>query len=103
MALVGGNLSRGPLSITLQLAGLVPSGQALRRDGARPGDELYVSGTSAMLLPGASSARAGWRSSRRRPRRLICEQRFEYPSPRVALGQALRGLASACIDVSDGL
>lgn len=93
VALVGGNLSRGPLSITIELAGTVPRGQALRRAGAAPGDALYVSGT----LGDAAAGRTGGGESAQ------LRQRFEYPSPRVALGQALRGLASACIDVSDGL
>jgi thiamine-monophosphate kinase len=94
VALVGGNLSRGALSITVELAGLVPCGQALRRDGARAGDELYVSGSvgdaacGLKLLQGQATAAAA---------------EAAYPTPRVALGPALRGLASACIDVSDGL
>jgi thiamine-monophosphate kinase len=99
VALVGGNLSRGPLGITVQCTGQVPAGQALRRGGARPGDELWVSGTlgdaafgRALERRAAESADADW-----------LRARFEYPTPRVALGQALRGLASACIDVSDGL
>ncbi|HEX2791295.1 MAG TPA: thiamine-phosphate kinase [Steroidobacteraceae bacterium] len=101
VALVGGNLSRGALSITVQLAGLVPAGQALRRDGARAGDELYLSGSvgdaacGLKILRGDAAgapADAAW-----------LQQRFEYPTPRVALGQALRGIASACIDVSDGV
>ncbi len=107
VALVGGNLTRGPLSITVQLAGLVPNGSALRRDGARPGDLLYVSGTPGdaalgLMLPqtdattattvGGGAADASWLLGR-----------HEYPTARVALGQALRGVASACIDVSDGL
>ena len=96
VALVGGNLSRGPLSITVELAGLVPAGQALRRRGATPGEAIYVSGTpgdaAAGRLAGASAASAP---------ALI--ERFEYPTPRVSLGEGLRGLASACIDVSDGL
>ncbi|MGH8255215.1 MAG: thiamine-phosphate kinase [Steroidobacteraceae bacterium] len=95
VALVGGNLSRGPLTITVELAGLVPRGQALRRDGARPGDQLYVSGT----LGDAAAGRARLHD----PAAAALVQRFEYPQPRVALGQALRGIASACIDVSDGL
>lgn len=92
VALVGGNLSRGPLNLGLQLTGLVPAGTALRRSGARPGDEIWVSGTlgDAALgrLPGASAA---------------LRTRFEYPTARVALGVALRGIASSCIDLSDGL
>jgi thiamine-monophosphate kinase len=101
VALVGGNLSRGALSITVQLAGLVPAGEALRRGGARAGDDLYLSGSvgdaacGLRILRGdaaAVPADAAW-----------LQQRFEYPAPRVALGQALRGIASACIDVSDGV
>jgi thiamine-monophosphate kinase len=101
VALVGGNLSRGALSITVELAGLVPAGQALRRSGARAGDELYLSGSVGdaacglkLLRDGAlgSAADAAW-----------LQHRFEFPTPRVGLGQALRGIASACIDVSDGV
>jgi thiamine-monophosphate kinase len=98
VALVGGNLTRGPLSITVQLAGLVPAGSALRRDGAQAGDLLYVSGTPGDAALGltlqqtATGADAIW-----------LRGRHEYPTARVALGQALRGVASACIDVSDGL
>ena len=92
VALVGGNLSRGPLNLTVQLTGLVPAGTALRRSGARAGDEVWVSGTlgdAAMgRLPDASAA---------------LRKRFEYPTPRVALGVALRAIASSCIDLSDGL
>jgi thiamine-monophosphate kinase len=101
VALVGGNLSRGALSITVELAGLVPAGQALRRDGARPGDELYLSGSvgdaagGLKLLQGEASAPAAEAA--------YLQHRFEYPTPRVALGAALRGIASACIDVSDGV
>ncbi len=101
VALVGGNLSRGPLSITIMLAGLVPSGTALRRDGARPDDDLYVSGTLGDSAGGLelSRRRAPLRTAAARALR----RRFERPQARVALGRALRGLATACIDVSDGL
>ena len=99
VALVGGNLARGPLSITVELAGFVPRGGALRRDGARPGDALYVSGTlgdaaQGLALLGRADADADAQYLR---------GRLEYPSARVALGESLRGVASACIDVSDGL
>ena len=99
VALVGGNLSRGPLSMTVQLTGQAPAGTALRRSGAQAGDELWVSGTlgdasfGRTLRPGAG---AGWQVDWLRAR-------FEYPTPRIALGEALRGVASACIDLSDGL
>jgi thiamine-monophosphate kinase len=102
VALVGGNLSRGPLSITVALAGLVPTGQALRRDGARAGDALYLSGS-------VGDAACGLKLLQGEAGRVPVEaaaylqRRFEYPTPRVSLGQALRGVASACIDVSDGV
>jgi thiamine-monophosphate kinase len=104
VALVGGNLSRGPLSITVQLTGFVPPGTALRRGGGRPGDWLFVSGTlgdaragrllgtSESTLPASASVQLQ-----------ALQRRFEYPMPRIALGRALRGLASACMDLSDGL
>ncbi len=101
VALVGGNLSRGPLSITIMLAGLVLAGCALRRDGARPDDDLYVSGTLGDAAAGLELLRRG--TAGRTAAERYLRRRFEYPTPRVALGQALRGLASACIDVSDGL
>ncbi|HLK71382.1 MAG TPA: thiamine-phosphate kinase [Steroidobacteraceae bacterium] len=101
VALVGGNLSRGPLSITVQLAGLVPSGQALRRDGARSGDALFISGTPGDAAAGRQWGHTQGAASDRGRAQLL--ERFEYPTARVELGAALRGLATACIDVSDGL
>jgi thiamine-monophosphate kinase len=101
VALVGGNLSRGPLAITVQLAGLVPGGEALRRDGAGDGDDLYVSGTVGDAAGGLACLRGQLAPGAAPAQYLV--QRFEYPTPRVALGIALRGIASACIDVSDGL
>ena len=99
--LVGGDTTQGPLNICITVFGEVPPGQALLRSGARPGDDIYVSGTlgdarlalEALLdhtpLPADVLARA-------RPR-------LERPTPRVALGLALRGVASSAMDVSDGL
>jgi thiamine-monophosphate kinase len=101
VSLVGGNISRGPLSITVLQAGLLPSGQALRRDGARAGDTLYVSGQVGDAAAGLKLLR-GERQAAPEVADYL-RQRFEYPQPRVQLGSALRGLASACIDVSDGL
>jgi thiamine-monophosphate kinase len=93
LAVVGGNVSRGgQLSLTVTVVGAVPRGEALRRDGARPGDLVLVSGTlgdaALGLLPRAAAALT------RRQRR---------PEPRLALGQALRRIATAAIDLSDGL
>jgi thiamine-monophosphate kinase len=101
VALVGGNLARGPLSITVQLAGLIPAGSALRRSGAGSGDLLYVSGTLGDAA--ASHAVHGGTLAASAADAAFLRQRFEYPTPRVGLGRALAGLASACIDVSDGL
>lgn len=96
--LVGGDTTRGPLSITIQAMGQVPVGQALQRSGARPGDLIYVSGP----LGGAGlglKLRLG-QADRDEPTALAA---LERPEPRLALGQALRQLATACIDISDGL
>jgi thiamine-monophosphate kinase len=99
VALVGGNLGRGPLSITVELAGLVPDGQALRRDRARPEELLYVSGSVGDAAQGLLGLTGAATDDDTR----YLRGRLEYPTPRVALGEALRGVASACIDVSDGL
>jgi thiamine-monophosphate kinase len=99
--LIGGNLSRGPLTITVMLTGFLSSGTALRRSGAAADDGIYVSGT----LGDAAAALAltdGKLSAATEPAQWL-RRRFEFPTPRVALGQAVRGFASACIDVSDGL
>ena len=94
IALVGGDTTRGPLSITITALGLVPAGSALQRGGARPGDEIAISGTlgdAALALKLGDQAPMGLRA------------RLDQPSPRLALGRWLRGRASAAIDVSDGL
>jgi thiamine-monophosphate kinase len=101
VALVGGNVSRGPLSITVQLAGTVPGPLALRRDGARTGHALYVSGHLGDAAAGLQLLRGQLRADAAAAEYL--QRRFEYPQPRSQLGVALRGLASACIDLSDGL
>jgi len=96
--LVGGDTVRGPLSIAVQLTGFVPPGQALTRSGARPGDDVYVTGTlgdAALALrhPDVLSSQAQAR----------CRMRLDRPIPRCTAGVALRGIASAAIDISDGL
>ena len=97
VALVGGDTTRGPLSLCVTAIGHVAPGHALRRDGARAGDELWVSGT----LGDAAAALRGW--SRRDTVPAALRARLDRPSPRVALGLALAGLATSAIDVSDGL
>jgi thiamine-monophosphate kinase len=99
--LVGGDTTRGPLNICITVFGEVPQGQALLRSGARAGDDLYVSGTlgdarlALEVFRGKHSVAADVFEAAR--------ARMEQPTPRVALGQALRGIATAAIDVSDGL
>ena len=112
VALVGGDTTRGPLAIGVQVLGFVPQGRGLRRIGGRPGDQIYVSGTPGDAAAGleivrdVSSARDATTRDATTRDATTCEflrARFEYPTPRLTLGAALRDVASACIDVSDGL
>ncbi len=100
VALVGGDTTRGPLTISLQLLGSVPDGLALTRGGSRVGDAVFVSGTLGDSAAGLSLF--GTAALARSPAAWLTG-RFRRPTPRLALGRALRGHASACIDVSDGL
>ncbi|MDH3451842.1 MAG: thiamine-phosphate kinase [Gammaproteobacteria bacterium] len=95
--LVGGDTVKGPLGITVQLIGQVPAGAALTRAGARPGDQVMVSGVLGLAAAALQLRNDG------RPVPEAAARRFDKPYPRVALGLALRGHASACIDISDGL
>ncbi|MGH8851985.1 MAG: thiamine-phosphate kinase [Casimicrobiaceae bacterium] len=99
--LVGGDTTRGPLNLCVTILGEAPAGEALRRDGAKRGDSIWVSG----LLGDAALALAHRLGRIRLDAGELarCEQALTRPSPRVALGLALRGVASAAIDVSDGL
>jgi thiamine-monophosphate kinase len=99
--LVGGDTTRGPLCITVQLLGFAPRGSALKRSGARAGDVLFVSGTPGDAAAGLALAQGRLRAAT--DASLYLRERFELPTPRVALGERLRQFASACIDVSDGL
>ena len=101
VALVGGDTTRGPLSATVTLAGWVPAGAALRRSGARPGDELWVSGTPGDAGAGLAILQGRLAADGAAREELV--RRFLLPEPRVRLGLALRGIATACIDISDGL
>lgn len=99
--LVGGDTTRGPRNICVQIMGEVTAGTALRRDGARAGDEVWVSGH----LGDAAAAVAHQKGELRlRGAGLAhCLARLDRPQPRVALGRALAGIATAAIDISDGL
>ncbi|MBM3395136.1 MAG: thiamine-phosphate kinase [Betaproteobacteria bacterium] len=99
--LVGGDTTGGPLNLCVQIMGEVPRGQALTRAGANPRDDIWVSGClgdSALALAALRGDLVLDAESL-----LRCRERLERPVPRVTLGLALRGVASAAIDVSDGL
>ena len=102
MQLIGGDTTRGPLSMTLGIHGLVPVGRALKRSGARPGDWIYVTGT-----PGDSAAGLAILQDRLTvedpAQAAYLKKRHLRPTPRILHGQALRDLASSAIDLSDGL
>ncbi len=97
--LVGGDTTRGPLTISITALGRVPAGQALRRDRARLGDDLWVSGELGGAAYAVREAAAGRALSPDHP----AQRRLDWPMPRIALGQALLGLAHAAIDLSGGL
>lgn len=95
--LIGGNLSRGSLSLTLQVIGVVPDGKALKRSGAQIGDDLYVSGCLGDAAGGLKMLKDETDVSD------YLKERYYYPQPRLKLGLGLRDFASSAIDISDGL
>ncbi len=100
--LIGGDTTRGPLSISIQIGGWVKRDMYLSRRGAQPGDRIYVSGTlgdAALALQLITTANSAVTEIDQQAVR----QRLNRPTPRIELGQALVGIASACIDISDGL
>ncbi|HEV2609509.1 MAG TPA: thiamine-phosphate kinase [Noviherbaspirillum sp.] len=99
--LIGGDTTKGPLNICITIFGKVPPGQALKRDAARAGDDIWISGN----LGDARLALAGYRSELDLDESTLANAagRMHRPTPRVELGMALRGIARAAIDVSDGL
>src|SRR6478736_2571747 len=99
--LVGGDTTRGPLNICITVFGEVPQGKALLRSGARAGDDIYVSGT----VGDARLALEAFRGTLSLSAEAFeaARSHMEQPTPRVALGEHLRGVATAAIDVSDGL
>jgi thiamine-monophosphate kinase len=99
--IVGGDTTRGPLNLAPTVFGEVPQGQALTRAGAQAGDELWVSGAPGLAALGLAH-RLG-KVSLRDTALAACLAALDRPQPRIALGVALRGLATAAIDISDGL
>lgn len=102
VSLIGGDTTRGPLNINAQIMGEVPNGKALRRDGAKIGDEVWVSGS----LGGAALAVHKIQQNTldtKKPSDQCLVEKLQHPQPRVGLGCALRGIAHSAIDLSDGL
>jgi thiamine-monophosphate kinase len=99
--LVGGDTTRGPLNLCVTVIGEVPAGQALTRGGAAPGDDVWISGQlgDAALAIAALTGRTTLAADTL----AACRARLEMPMARIALGEALRGVATAALDVSDGL
>ena len=102
LALVGGDTTRGPLTLSVAVHGFVPQGQALRRSGAQIGDAILVTGTLGDAAAGLHLLQHPGTDVAAGPREELI-RRLHRPTPRLEAGIALRGQASACIDVSDGL
>ena len=97
VSLVGGDLCKGPPAVTIQVIGECPKGQEIRRNGANAGDRIYVSGELGSAAFALEMLKSG------RTPHPDCHSRLLRPDPRVELGISLRGIASAMIDISDGL
>lgn len=102
LPLVGGDTTRGSLCISVQVAGAVPAGQALLRSGAAPGEQVCVSGTPGDAAAGLALLLGQWQVEELSAADYL-QQRFLRPPCRLALASALRGIATAAIDISDGL
>lgn len=99
--LIGGDLARGPLTVGVHAVGKIPRGSALTRHGAQPSDDIYVSGTIGSAALGLLALEQGAPFAEDERKLMIA--RLEYPTPRIELGRGLRGIATAAIDLSDGL
>lgn len=97
--LIGGDTTRGPLTISIQVAGFVSQGKALLRSGAQAGDHIFVTGNIGDGAAGLAVQQSGIKDSDDE----YLVQRLRKPIPRIALGQLLIGVATSCIDISDGL
>jgi thiamine-monophosphate kinase len=99
--LIGGDTTCGPLNLCVTAIGELPAGYALRRDGAKDGDDIWISGQVGLAALGLRCLQG--RLNLPEPLRRLCVKRLQAPQPRVGLGLALRFLAHAAIDISDGL
>lgn len=102
-SLLGGDTTstHGALTLSATMPGLVPRGKALRRNGAKPGDDIYVTGTIGDAALGLKVIKGQLAADKKALEYLL--NRYRLPSPRLALAQKLRALATACMDISDGL
>jgi thiamine-monophosphate kinase len=99
--LIGGDTTRGPLSISIQVMGFVGQGRALLRSGAKVGDKIYVSGTLGDAAAGLQNILGELALSRDDAE--FCQQKLNMPTPRLDESEKIKTFASACIDISDGL
>ncbi|MBB5419261.1 thiamine-phosphate kinase [Paraburkholderia atlantica] len=99
--LIGGDTTSGPLNLCITVFGSVPPQTALRRDAAQPGDDIWISGTLGDARAGLGVQRGEWSADPNDA--ATFRQALERPEPRIALGLALRGIAHAALDLSDGL
>jgi thiamine-monophosphate kinase len=104
ISLIGGDTTRGPLNICVQIMGELPIGTALRRDGAKLGDEIWVSGTLGEAALGLAQLQNKLpEKTLSAAEKKVCIDALQAPQPRVALGLALQDIANSAIDISDGL
>jgi thiamine-monophosphate kinase len=101
VSLVGGDTTRGPLSLTVTIMGEVPAGAALRRSGAKAGNDIWVSGNIGDAALAVAHRHGRIKLDEAEYKEAV--MRLYEPTPRVNLGQALRGMATSAIDISDGL
>lgn len=99
--LVGGDTTRGPLSISIQVMGLVDTGSALLRRGAKLGDKIYVTGTLGDAAGGLQILQENLESSQQD--RKFFQKRLNFPTPRLVESKTIKQFATSCIDISDGL
>ncbi|MEO7405325.1 MAG: thiamine-phosphate kinase [Burkholderiales bacterium] len=99
--LIGGDTTRGPRNLCVTIMGTFPPGNAMRRDGAQVGDEVWISGETGAAALGVALKRGEIELDTMS--RAACLRRLEWPEPRIGLGRALRSFVSAAIDISDGL
>jgi len=100
IALIGGDTTHGPLSITITIHGLIPAGKAVRRNGAKPGDKIYVSGelgAAALAVEFLKNNDIDEQDNN------VLMQKLKHPNPRIDLAEILQEHASSAIDISDGL